>query len=123
MKNNFSKKQIAVLILCGASIGLVNGFFGGGGGMLCVPILESFMKLESKRAHATTLCIILPLSIVSAVIYIIKNDVDVINLSWVSLGTIIGGIVGALWLNKINNKVLRVIFAILMLGVGIKMVI
>ena len=91
--------------------------------MLCVPILESFMKLESKRAHATTLCIILPLSIVSAVIYIIKNDVDVINLSWVSLGTIIGGIVGALWLNKINNKVLRVIFAILMLGVGIKMVI
>ncbi len=123
MKNDFSKKQIAVLILCGASIGLVNGFFGGGGGMLCVPILESFMKLESKRAHATTLCIILPLSIVSAVIYIIKNDVDVINLSWVSLGTIIGGIVGALWLNKINNKVLRVIFAILMLGVGIKMVI
>ena len=123
MKNDFSKKQIAVLILCGASIGLVNGFFGGGGGMLCVPILESFMKLESKRAHATTLCIILPLSIVSAVIYIIKNDVDVINLSWVSLGTIIGGIVGALWLNKINNKVLRVIFAILMLGVGIKLVI
>lgn len=123
MKNDFSKKQIAVLILCGASIGLVNGFFGGGGGMLCVPILESFMKLESKRAHATTLCIILPLSIVSAVIYIIKNDVDVINLSWVSLGTIIGGIVGALWLNKTNNKVLRVIFAILMLGVGIKMVI
>ena len=123
MKNDFSKKQIAVLILCGASIGLVNGFFGGGGGMLCVPILESFMKLESKRAHATTLCIILPLSIVSAVIYIIKNDADVINLSWVSLGTLIGGIVGALWLNKINNKVLRVIFAILMLGVGIKMVI
>lgn len=123
MKNQFSKKQILILILCGALIGLVNGFFGGGGGMLCVPILEKIIGLESKKAHATTLCVILPLCIVSALIYIYNNNIDFVNLSWVSLGAITGGIIGAIFLSKINSKWLRVIFAILMLGVGVKMVI
>ena len=123
MKNQFSKKQILILILCGALIGLVNGFFGGGGGMLCVPILEKIIGLESKKAHATTLCVILPLCIVSALVYIYNNSIDFVNLSWVSLGAITGGIIGAIFLSKINSKWLRVIFAILMLGVGVKMVI
>lgn len=123
MKNQFSKKQILILIVCGALIGLVNGFFGGGGGMLCVPILEKIIGLESKKAHATTLCVILPLCIVSALVYIYNNSIDFVNLSWVSLGAISGGIIGAIFLSKINSKWLRVIFAILMLGVGVKMVI
>ncbi len=123
MKNQFSKKQILILILCGALIGLVNGFFGGGGGMLCVPILEKIIGLESKKAHATTLCVILPLCMVSALVYIYNNNIDFVNLSWVSLGAITGGIIGAIFLSKINSKWLRVIFAILMLGVGVKMVI
>ncbi len=123
MKNQFSKKQILILILCGALIGLVNGFFGGGGGMLCVPILEKIIGLESKKAHATTLCVILPLCMVSALVYIYNNNIDFVNLSWVSLGAITGGIIGAIFLSKISSKWLRVIFAILMLGVGVKMVI
>ncbi len=123
MKNQFSKKQILNLILCGALIGLINGFFGGGGGMLCVPILEKIIGLESKKAHATTLCVILPLCIVSALVYIYNNSIDFVNLSWVSLGAITGGIIGAIFLSKINSKWLRIIFAILMLGVGVKMVI
>ena len=123
MKNQFSKKQILNLILCGALIGLINGFFGGGGGMLCVPILEKIIGLESKKAHATTLCVILKLCIVSALVYIYNNSIDFVNLSWVSLGAITGGIIGAIFLSKINSKWLRIIFAILMLGVGVKMVI
>ncbi len=123
MKNKFSKKHIFILIGCGALIGIVNGFFGGGGGMLCVPILEKVMKLESKKAHATTLCVILPLSIVSAVIYILNNNIDFVNLSWVTLGAVFGGVMGAIFLSKIDSKWLRAIFALIMLAAGIKMVI
>ena len=32
------------LILSGLTIGIVNGFFGGGGGMICVPLLEKILK-------------------------------------------------------------------------------
>ncbi len=123
MNNQFSKKHILLLLICGALIGLINGFFGGGGGMLCVPILEKAIGLESKKAHATTLCVILPLCIVSAVIYIYNNNIDFVNLSWVSFGAVTGGVIGAFFLSKINSKWLSVIFAILMFGVGVKMVI
>ena len=40
MNNKISKKQVLILIGIGSVIGLVNGFFGGGGGMLCVPIFD-----------------------------------------------------------------------------------
>lgn len=123
MNNKISKKQVLILIGIGSVIGLVNGFFGGGGGMLCVPIFEKLFGLESKKAHATTLCVILPLSLVSSIVYIYSNDINFINLSWVSLGAILGGVIGAFFLTKINNKWLRIIFAVLMFGVGVKMVI
>ncbi len=123
MNNKISKKQVLILIGIGSVIGLVNGFFGGGGGMLCVPIFEKLFGLESKKAHATTLCVILPLSLVSSIVYIYSNDINFINLSWVSLGAILGGVIGAFFLTKINNKWLRIIFAVLMFGVGVKMVV
>ncbi len=123
MNNKISKKQVLILIGIGSVIGLVNGFFGGGGGMLCVPIFEKLFGLESKKAHATTLCVILPLSLVSSIVYIYSNDINFINLSWVSIGAILGGVIGAFFLTKINNKWLRIIFAVLMFGVGVKMVI
>lgn len=123
MNNKISKKQVLILIGIGSVIGLVNGFFGGGGGMLCVPIFEKLFGLESKKAHATTLCVVLPLSLVSSIVYIYSNDINFINLSWVSIGAILGGVIGAFFLTKINNKWLRIIFAVLMFGVGVKMVI
>ena len=52
-----------------------SGFFGGGGGMLCVPLLQ-FRGLDVKRAHATALIVILPLCIVSAAIYIANGYFD-----------------------------------------------
>ena len=122
-EDKLTGKEQFILILCGVLIGFINGFFGGGGGMLCVPIFEKLFGLESKKAHATTLCVILPLSLVSSIVYIYSNDINFINLSWVSLGAILGGVIGAFFLTKINNKWLRIIFAVLMFGVGVKMVI
>ena len=53
-----AKKQICILICSGAFIGLLNGFFGGGGGMVCVPILEKVLNLSSKESHATAISVI-----------------------------------------------------------------
>ena len=50
-------------VLAGAAGGAANGFFGSGGGLLSVPALESG-GLETKKAHATSLAIMLPLSVV-----------------------------------------------------------
>ena len=53
-----------MLMVYGALIGLLNGFFGSGGGILAVTLLQK-QGLPSRQAHATSIAIILPLSLVS----------------------------------------------------------
>lgn len=123
MKSKFSKKQIIFALVCGVIVGLLNGFFGGGGGMVCVPLLEKIFKFDNKTAHASTLVVIFPLCIASSIVYLLSNRIDYINLLYVSIGTIVGGIGGAFLLNKLNGKIVRIIFAIIMLVAGVRMVI
>lgn len=120
-KNKKISKWLISLLSVG--VGLINGFFGGGGGMLCVPLIEKGLKVENKKAHATTIAVILPLSIISSVVYILNNKMDFFNLSMVTIGVVLGGVVGAFLLKKLNNKVIRIIFALAMLIAGFKLVI
>lgn len=59
--------------LCGAAAGFVNGFFGAGGGMVLVPLLIRLGKMEDKKAFSSSVCIILPLCLVSLGIYAAKG--------------------------------------------------
>ena len=120
---NFVKKvKIWVVIISSAAVGFINGFFGGGGGMVCVPMLEKVLGISNKKAHATAIAVIVPLSLVSSIVYIVKTTVDWMMVLWVSTGVCVGGILGAVLLKKINAKWLRFLFAIIMILAGIKTV-
>ena len=110
-----------VKVVGGAAVGFVNGFFGGGGGMLLVPLLEKGLKMNTKRAHATAILIILPISIASAITYIVNGYTDWAATGYIAIGVIGGGIAGALLLKKLNPTVVGVIFSLLMLAAGIKL--
>ena len=112
-----------ITAIWGSLIGLCNGFCGGGGGMVCVPILEEYFKYDEKKSHATTLCVILPLCIFSSFVYIFENNLDFLELMFVAFGSILGSLIGAFFLKKISGKLLKVIFAILMFCFGVKLVI
>ena len=62
-KNNFFKRLTA-----GALTGAVNGLFGGGGGMIAVPLLGKMLGYEDKEAHATAIFVIAPVCAASALI-------------------------------------------------------
>ena len=123
MKTKMSKKNIVISLLAGLFVGFLSGFFGGGGGMIVVPLLVFFLGLTEKEAHATAILTILPISVASSIIYIIKGSVVFDNLAFVSLGFVVGGILGAYLLLKINNKVLRIVFSVLMMAAGIKIIV
>lgn len=106
----------------GLFIGFINGFFGSGGGMLCVPLLEKALKEETKRAHATAILVILPISIASAVMYLLGGYWDTGVVLTASLGVVLGGIGGALLLKILPSEIVGLIFALMMVGVGIKLV-
>ena len=113
-------KKTEILAL-GTIIGITNGFFGGGGGMIVVPLLTNKFGFSQKEAQATAIFVILPISIASSIIYITKNSID-FALGWsVVLGVVLGGILGASLLKKMNNLFVKAIFTVLMLIGGLFM--
>lgn len=119
-KKSKLKKNVS-LVLIGAVIGLVNGVFGGGGGMIAIPLLSFALNYPSKTAHATTMGIMLPLSVASGITYVCSQKIEWFTLLWVTVGSVGGGIVGAFCLKKIKAKWLPRIFAILIAMVGVKL--
>ena len=118
-KNKNSILKIIFTVL----VGFINGFFGGGGGLLCVPTLEKIYKLETKNSHATAVAIMLPLSVVSSVIYILKNNINLGLTLTVTLGSVIGGLIGAFALKKLNYKFIKWVFIVILFSAGVRMVV
>lgn len=108
--------------IIGAVTGTANGFFGAGGGTILVPAMERLMNVEEHKAHATAIAIILPLSVISAFLYIRKVEIDYSLLLWVSLGGIAGGYIGARLLSKISKKWLHIIFGGFMIIAAARMI-
>ena len=129
LDNTFCMKQrkngifrFLLYVIGGFLLGAVNGFFGGGGGMLCVPFLM-LMGLQNKKAHATAILTMLPISIASAIVYYSHGFVDFWIVLWVSLGAVVGALVGAIILKKLPARAISYIFPIIMIAAGIKMIV
>lgn len=110
------------LLLIGLITGLINGLFGSGGGTILVPCLVFIMDVEDHKAHATAIAIILPLSILSSIIYYRYNVVDFSLTAKVAIGSVLGGIVGSMLLNKLSVNVLRKFFGVVMIAAAVRMV-
>ena len=66
-------KQPGKYALTGALAGLANGLFGSGGGLFLVPLFNGWAKLPQRKAFATSVAVILPLSLVSAAVVLVPG--------------------------------------------------
>lgn len=105
--------------LIGAAAGLLNGFFGSGGGIAAVPMLKS-ADIEPKRAHASSLAVTLPLSAVSALFYLKNNAPDFKGTLPLIIFGLAGALIGALWLKKIPTLWLSRIFGAILIIAGVR---
>lgn len=111
------------LVFFGVFTGFCNGLFGSGGGMIAVPCLEKYAKLEVKKAHATAILIILPLSVISLFRYSAGISVDFNKLITIVIGGVLGSFFGARWLKKLSGTTLKRVFAVFILIAAVRMVI
>ncbi len=115
------KKTKKVLLLFGSAVvGFICGLFGGGGGMLVVPLLQK-KGLDEKSAHATAMAVILPTTVASAIIYLISGYFSLKITLLVTGGCIVGGIVGAVLLKKLQKNTVSLVFAVVMIIAGLKL--
>ena len=116
------KMQIGKCMIAGGLAGILNGLFGAGGGLILVPLFISWLHIEEKRAFATSVAVILPLSIVSYIIFYMQGG----NVWRDALPYLLGGIVGgalSTWLfRNISTVWLHRLFGILILYGAVKAV-
>ncbi|MCL2398926.1 MAG: sulfite exporter TauE/SafE family protein [Defluviitaleaceae bacterium] len=108
--------------LVGIVTGFANGLFGSGGGTLLVPALQRFFDIETHKSHATALSVILPLSVLSAWIYVRGDTVNWQAVFWITVGGVPGGFTGALLLNKVSSKWLHRIFGAFMITAALRLI-
>ena len=113
-------KQNTLTALSGFAIGLINGLLGAGGGMIAIPILKK-QGFSQKEAHTNAIAIILPITLLSSILYLVKGYVTVKD-AFIYMPTgLIGAVIGTYILHKISPTLLKKIFGFLMLYAGIRL--
>ncbi len=103
-------------------VGVLGGIVGGmgmGGGTLTIPLLTIFLSYPQLSAQGVNLIAFLPMSLVALFIHI-KNHLVAFKSTW--LLAVVGSIFslgGALVANNVSNVVLKKLFAIFLIGLGI----
>lgn len=85
--------------------------------MLAVPLLQK-TGLDERRAHATAILVILPVSAFSFLLYVLRGVYDVGVLLPTAIGVTAGGWLGAKLLGKLPVKIVNVLFALLQAVAG-----
>lgn len=116
------KRSIYKILLIGLFTGLCNGLFGSGGGTIVVPAMKKWLGVEAHDAHATAIAVILPLTLVSTVIYLQNGLFDHALTFKVAAGGMVGGYLGARLLKKLPTNILRRMFALFMMAAAIRMI-
>lgn len=104
----------------GIIIGMINIVIGACGGIVAIECLKK-NKINQTKAHATAVSIILPLSLISAVVYLINNNVKLTDSYIYIVPGIVGSFVGATLLPKIPSKILSKAFSMFMIYAGVRM--
>ncbi len=114
--------RAVTLALAALGAGLLNGFFGTGGGMLLVLSLSHLLAADrQKDAFIYSSVGVLAFCIASLALYSARGIVSESDLGGYALPAALGGILGALLFGHIGTRLLRKIFAALLLYSGLKM--
>ena len=107
-------------LLAGSAAGLANGFFGGGGGSVLVPLLTGYCGLEQRKAFAASVAVILPLCLLSVAVYFMRGGLD-LETAWPYLvGGTVGGWLGGKLFKGVRADWLRRGFGLLLIYGGVR---
>lgn len=109
--------------LSGAAAGTINGLLGAGGGMVLVPLLAGWCDLSDKEAFATAISIILPLCVVSIVVYGCHAPLPLAESFPYLIGGAVGGIAGGMLFRRVSAGFLHKLLGALILWGGVRLLV
>jgi hypothetical protein len=113
--------------------GLTSGLTGVGGGVIMVPLMTGILRMRQKTAQGSSLVIIIPTATVAALVYffastpsaedaIARIDAPLL-IPLFAIPAMLTAPFGAYLTTRLNSAQLRRLFAILLLGTALKLII
>ena len=109
------------LVAIGLAGGLLSGLLGVGGGVVMVPLLVLWAGYDQRDAHATSIGAIIPISIAGILTFGIAGRVHWLDAAALAVGAVVGARVGAAWLARIDERLLRIVFGCFLVVVAVTM--
>ncbi len=106
--------------IAGGAAGLANGLFGGGGGMVFLPLMSREKNLDKRQLFATCVGVIFPVCAVSAGVYFLREGLSLLEALPYLLGGLAGGFLGGRLYGKVSTKLLKWVFAAFLFYAGVK---
>ena len=106
--------------LYGLLIGVVNILLGAGGGMLTVPFYKK-IGFNQKQAQINAVATILPISVVSAFIYLNNGNVRISDAYAYLIPGLVGSVIGTFIIKNVSNKILSIVFSLFMIWAGTRL--
>ena len=106
-------------LIAGLAGGVLSGLFGIGGGTVLIPIFSLLLAFDQHKAQGTSLVALIPPTGLLAVIAYAKSG----YVSWLTgilliPGLFVGGIIGAKIAKRMEPRLMRQVFAVLMFALG-----
>jgi uncharacterized protein len=112
-----------IAVALGAGSGVVSGLLGVGGGVLMVPGMVLFLGLNQHTAEGTSLMVIIPTALVGAYTLYRRGNVLLLAAAILGAGGVAGAVIGSHIALAVPSHTLRVIFALYLILIGVRMAI
>jgi len=111
------------LVLIGLAAGFFSAVFGVGGGIVVVPLLMLVGKWQQRPAMATSLAAIGIIALAGTVSYGLHGELKPGAAAIVGLPAAAGAIAGSALQQRLANRTLSFLFALLLAGLGVKLLV
>ena len=101
--------------------GVAAGMLGIGAGAFKVTVQENILKLPAKVSSATSNFIIGMTALAATSVYLFSGYLNLSLMAPMAVGTTIGAIIGGRILNRLNTRVLRMLFFLIIIFLIIQM--
>ena len=111
------------LVVIGIAAGFFSALFGVGGGIVVVPLLILWQRWEERPAMATSIAAIGIIALAGTVSYGLHGELKPGAAAIVGVPAAFGAVAGAAVQQRLANRTLSMLFAVLLAGVGVKLLV
>ena len=113
---------IVSLILIGILAGVLSGLVGVGGGIIMVPLLVMFFGFNQHQAQGTSLAVLaVPVTAVAVFNYYKEGQINIKYAAVIAVFFVVGSVFGSKFALTLDQKLLKKIFAVVLLVIAGKM--